>query len=146
MFLVTILSVSQWNIVIVIIVIIVIATYRQRYTKALILSIYCLQIHIALELRLFSHLLRSVQFYLQLTVAAAPAPVEAGVARLPPASVAVVPATAVAPLREAVAVAVAVVSAVVAPLPLAAVAAAVVPAAVAVATALVAAASAAVTA
>ena len=112
-----------------------------------------MQIHIALELRLFSHLLRSVQFYLQLTVAAAPA--EAGVARLPPASVAVVPATAVAPLREAVAVAVAVVSAVVAPLPLAAVAAAVVPAAVAavvvpaavaVATALVAAASAAVTA
>ena len=106
-----------------------------------------MQIHIALELRLFSHLLWSVQFYLQLTVAAAPAAAEAGVARLPPASVAVVPATAVAPLREAVAVAV--VSAVVAPLPLAAVAAAVpaavVPAAVAVATALVAAASAAVT-
>ena len=102
-----------------------------------------MQIHIALELRLFSHLLWSVQFYLQLTVAAAPAAAEAGVARLPPASVAVVPATAVAPLREAVAVAV--VSAVVAPLPLAAVPAAV-PAAVAVATALVAVASAAVTA
>ena len=96
-----------------------------------------MQIHIALELRLFSHLLRSVQFYLQLTVAAAPAPAEAGVARLPPASVAVVPATAVAPLREAlaVAVAVAVVSAVVVPLPLAAVVAAVVAAAVAAAVA-----------
>ena len=88
-----------------------------------------------MELRLFSHLLRSVQFYLQLTVAAAPAPAEAGVARLPPASVAVVPATAVAPLREALAVAVAVVSAVVLPLPLAAVVAAAVAAVVAAAVA-----------
>ena len=94
-----------------------------------------MQIHIALELRLFSHLLRSVQFYLQLTLAAAPPAAEAGVAQLPPASVAVVPATAVAPLREALAVAVAVVSAVVLPLPLAAVVAAAVAAVVAAAVA-----------